>query len=200
MSDREWDEWRSSFATGGVAVDPGALVARARRETRRQALGLAAEVLVGAGAVVFYAALIVRGKATAPLLVIAAVSFVFVAVWLGYLLHVRRSTWRGAGEALRPSLELTLRRRRADARWFRFVRLATAAFGLVAAAWAPFQLSAYREVYAREPWRAVVGFGGALAILVLFLVYAGRRLERARREASGLELALAALDERHGDG
>ena len=191
MPDDDWRVWMKDFSrsdTGEIDLDPAHLASRARAETRKQWLGLLGELGMGALAFGIYGALIVRGT-SAAVLAIAAGSFAFSVVYLARLYQARRGTWRSLGKDTRAALALTLARRRADVTWYGFLRVAIVAFGVAAAAWTPFMLSTYRDIYAAEPWRAVVGFGGASLTLGILYVRAQRRLDRAREEQRALQTA-----------
>jgi uncharacterized membrane protein len=117
-----------------------------------------------------------------------------MAVWLGYLFHVRRATWRAPAETVVEQVRLAQRRRRADVRWLVFVLRAAVVFGLVVVAWAPFVLHAGRETYLAEPWRALVGFGGIAVILAGVAWHTRRKLQRARREADEVDALVRELE------
>lgn len=186
--DDEWAAWARDFREGGdAAPPPEAMLSAARRETRRQGIAYAAELLACVGLVAFYVVMMRRQRET-WFVAMASANFVFVALWMGYLTHVRRNTWSAAGEDARTFAALARARRLADVRWLRFARAATAAMLLVVAGWAPFVLRARWALYSAEPWRAVVGFGLAALIGVAVLIAQSRKLDRAER-------ALAALDD-----
>ena len=191
--DSEWNRWTEDFlddaASASPPVAPEKLVDHARRETRRMALGLAAEVVAAVGVVAFWVWVVSR-RPSDTVVAMAGASFAFMVAWVAYLVHVQRSAWSSHGASVRDHMELALRRRHAEARWFTFAQAATALFGLVVAAWAPFMLRAHWALYRAEPWRAIVGFGTAFAILAACLVYYGRRRDRARREARAWAKAL----------
>lgn len=182
----EWQQWRDDYlgvASGPAAMpDPAALSARVKRETRRLWRGLALELLAAAGVTVFWLVLLAR-RATPALLPMACVSVAGVAAWVGYLVHAFRGQWMPRGDTVRAHLAATIARRQAEARWFGFALAWTAVMGLAVAAWAPVILRARWAIYQAEPWRAVVGFGVAFAILAGCLAYYQRRRARALREA-----------------
>lgn len=207
--DPEWEALRALFRAESPAalappgaVEPAAqvasIVARARATTRRRVLEVIAEVVASALVVAFYVHAALRG-APPVVLVMGAVSSVFVAVWLGYLFHVRRATWRAPTDTVVEQVRLARRRRHADVRWWVFVGRAAAVFGLAAVALAPFLLHAGRETYLAEPWRALVGFGGIAVILGGVLWHARRKLRAARREAEEIDALVRDL-EGEGDG
>ncbi len=188
--DDEWLAWERDFQGGAESGGPSAAMtlAAVRRETRRQWGGYALELLASVGLVAFYVLMMRRQRET-WFVVMASANFAFAALWMGYLTHVRRGTWSAAGHDARTFVALTRARREADLRWFRFGRAITAVMLLFVAAWAPFVLRARWERYAAEPWRAVVGFGGALLIGVGVMVYQTRRIGRAGRELRALDAA-----------
>lgn len=189
--DDEWAAWARDFGGDAEgAPSPAAVLARVRRETWKQRRAYALEVLACVFLVGFYVAMMGRQRAT-WFVVMASANFAFAALWLGYLTHTLRGTWSAAAADARSFLALARARRAAEHRWFRFSRGITAAMLVFVAAWAPFVLRARWERYAAEPWRAVVGFGGALAIGVAALVYQGRRIDRAARELEALDASTA---------
>ncbi len=188
--DDEWAAWARDFQGGAESGGPSPEVtlAAVRRETRRQWGGYALELLASVGLVAFYVLMMRRQRAT-WFVVMASANFVFAALWMGYLTHVRRGTWSAAGRDARTFVALTRARREADLRWFRFGRAITAVMLLFVAGWAPFVLQARWAFYAAEPWRAVVGFGVAAVIGVAAMAYQTRRIERAGRELKALDAA-----------
>ena len=184
--DDEWAAWARDFRGDPRAPSPDAMLAAARRATRRQRLAYAAELLASVGLVAFYAVMSRRQRA--PWFVaLAAANFVFAALWVAYLTHVRRGTWAAAGRDTGAFTALARARCRADLRWYRFSRGVTAAMLLFIAAWAPSLLRARRALYAAEPWRAVVGFGVAAVIGLLVLRAQTRGIDRAARSLRALD-------------
>lgn len=183
----EWQQWRDDYlapagSTPAAAPDAAALAAQVARDTRRLWLGFAGEIAGALFVVVFWAVIVAREPLPA-LLPMASVSVAGVVGWVGWLLYTYRGQWRPVGDTVRAHLAATLARRQAEARWFAFAQAWTALMGLAVAAWAPVIVRARWERYSAEPWRAVVGFGVAFAILAGCLVYYGRRRTRALREA-----------------
>jgi hypothetical protein len=161
------------------------MLSAARRATRRQRLGYVIELLASVGLVAFYVVMLQRQRAT-WFVAMASANFVFVALWMGYLTHVRRGTWSAAGSDVRTFASLTRARRVADVRWLRFARVTTAVMLLFVAGWMPFVLRARWALYSAEPWRAVVGFGVAALIGIAVLVAQTRKLARAERDLARL--------------
>ncbi len=185
--DDEWAAWARDFRDGGdTAPAPEQMLAAARRETRRGWLGYALELLGSVGLVVFYVVMM-RWQRGTWFVAMASANFVFVALWMGYLTHVRRGTWSAAGSDVRTFAALARARRVADVRWLRFSRVTTAVMLLFVAGWMPFVLRARWDRYSAEPWRAVVGFGVAAIIGVGVLVAQTRKLERAERDLARLD-------------
>ncbi len=185
--DDEWAAWARDFQdSGDSAPAPEEMLSAARRATRRQWFGYALELLASVGLVAFYVVMMRRQRAT-WFVAMASANFVFAALWMGYLTHVRRGTWSAAGSDVRTFAALTRARRVADLRWLRFARVTTAVVLLFVAGWMPFVLRARWALYSAEPWRAVVGFGGAALIGIAVLVAQTRKLERAERDLARLD-------------
>lgn len=185
--DDEWAAWARDFHdSGDAAPAPAQMLSAARRASRWQRLGYAVELLASVGLVAFYVVMLRRNRAT-WFVAMASANFVFAALWMGYLTHVRRGTWSAAGSDARTFTALTRARRAADVRWLRFARATTAVMLLFVAGWAPFVLRARWSLYSAEPWRAVVGFGVAALIGVAALVAQTRKLERAERDLARLD-------------
>jgi hypothetical protein len=185
--DDEWAAWARDFQdSGDTAPAPAEMLAAARRATRRQRMGYAIELLASVGLVAFYVVMMQRQRAT-WFVAMASANFVFAALWIGYLTHVRRGTWSAAGSDVRTFAALTRARRVADVRWLRFARTVTAVMLLFVAGWMPFVLRARWALYSAEPWRAVVGFGVAALIGIAALVAQTRKLERAERDLARLD-------------
>lgn len=188
----EWQRWRDHYLDTAApappppataeASNPEALAAVVARDTRRLWRALAGEIAGALFVVVFWIVTLAREPLPA-LLPMASVSIAGVVGWVGWLVYTYRGQWRPMGDTVRAHLAATLARRQAEARWFAFAQAWTALMGLAVAAWAPVIVRARWAMYSAEPWRAVVGFGVALAILVGCLVYYGRRRSRALREA-----------------
>lgn len=190
--DDEWTEWANDFRGGDEpgAPAPAAMLARVRRETWKQRGSYAVELLACVFLVGFYL-LMMRRLREGWFVAMASANFAFAVAWMGYLTHVRQGTWAAPGRDTESFLTLTRARREADLRWARFARGVTAALLVFVAGWAPFVLSARWERYSAEPWRAVVGFGGAIAIGVAVLIHHTRRIDRASRELAALDSARA---------
>jgi hypothetical protein len=184
--DDEWAAWARDFQdSSDTAPAPEEMLSAARRATRRQRLGYVIELLASVGLVAFYVVMLQRQRA-AWFVAMASANFVFVALWMGYLTHVRRGTWSAAGSDVRTFASLTRARRVADVRWLRFARVTTAVMLLFVAGWMPFVLRARWALYSAEPWRAVVGFGVAALIGIAVLVAQTRKLARAERDLARL--------------
>jgi len=188
----EWQQWRDDYlrtnahvpaaSTVAETPTPEALAAQVARDTRKLWRALAGEIAGALFVVVFWAVTLARSPLPA-LVPMASVSIAGVVGWVAWLVYTYRGQWRPTGDSVRAHLAATLARRQAEARWFAFAQAWTALMGLAVAAWAPIIVRARWAMYSAEPWRAVVGFGVAFAILVGCLVYYGRRRTRALREA-----------------
>ncbi len=185
----EWARWAEDFQRGESAPpptpDPATLASRVASDTRRMALALASDV-AGTAVVVAFWLWVLGRDARAELVAMAGASFVYVTAWLGYKAHAFRGQWRPTVGSVREQLAVSLQRRQSEVRWFGFAQASTAAFALVVAAWMPFMVRAHQARYSAEPWRGVVGFGVAFAILGGCAVYYGRRRAGASREVRAL--------------
>jgi hypothetical protein len=187
MSD-EWSDlsavWRSE------SPDAGDIEARVRRDVARVRITVAVEWFAGASVVVFWAWQGIRHP-TLLNTVMGLGSTTFVVVWL-IVLHRTIRPPRAASTTT-AYLEGALEQARAEVRWFGFVRrsiIALCLFLVPCLAWL-FEVS--RALYAAEPWRAVLGFGG-FAVLVSWLWWiAGQRRARAAGIAGQLIAALQRL-------
>jgi hypothetical protein len=104
--DDEWAAWARDFQdSSDTAPAPEEMLSAARRATRRQRLGYVIELLASVGLVAFYVVMMQRQRAT-WFVAMASANFVFVALWMGYLTHVRRGTWSAAGSDVRTFASL----------------------------------------------------------------------------------------------
>ncbi|MDB4932588.1 MAG: hypothetical protein JWM10_5072 [Myxococcaceae bacterium] len=172
---------------GGAAPSLAARVAQ-ERETAAQRRAYLTEAAASVVVVGFYGAMLLRLRE--PWFVALAVAhFLFVVLWMGNLTRLRRGTWSAARGDAGALLALARARRVADLRWHGFGRAATVAMLLFTLGWAPFLLRARWDRYVAEPWRAALGLGGVLAIVLAVLWYQGRRIDRAARELRALDAA-----------
>ncbi|MFO0676074.1 MAG: hypothetical protein U0169_06050 [Polyangiaceae bacterium] len=177
----EWATWSARWKDDRPVPSADEFVALARRGRRRQFAAVGVEVLASAAILVFYGVLLARHP-KAPTVILALANAVFVGVWLTMLFRNLAGTWTSLGHDARAHAHLLLAQAERRLRWFRFVErslVAMAAFFLV---WSPIQLATFRETYAAEPWRAIVGFGALAILLAGFGVGVRLRARRAARE------------------
>lgn len=90
---------------------------------------------------------------------------VFFGAWLARFFEVRRGLFRAPGESVAAFVELTRKRLATEIEWLRFATRSTMLPGGAVVFWAAWAFVRYFDKYAAAPWRAVLGFGGALVIL-----------------------------------
>lgn len=189
ITDHELETWRSEWqAMGGRSGLVAELSARVARDGARIRRGLAAEIAGGLFAVGLATALVVRMHGEPVTAVVCAAVLVFTGVWTTRVLTLRHGSLRATAEGLDTFVALTRRRLDDDLRWAAFGTRAMQIFAALLVPWAAWALVARWPMYSAEPWRAVVGFGTAAAILVFSLLkYRVKRRtlveERARFEA-----------------
>jgi hypothetical protein len=192
--DLEFNAWMTDFKANPDAPAADVLVRRIQRETRKQRLSLAGEVLASAALVAFYGWLLVWNNHPV-LVVLAMANMLFVGAWLTRLVTNLGGTWNAPANTARAYLALTLSRRKAAVRWAVFVQRCLgvmAAFGLL---WIPWKLWVDWPMYAAEPWRGFLGTGGYYAIIVLLMVSMRRSERRAAADRDALLEELPAMQD-----
>jgi hypothetical protein len=172
--------------------DPAWVARTHRRRRRAQALGVFGEAAGGASAVAVAVWFVARAPTPQTIALLAIVALVVAASWA--------STWR-AVRALRRGREVTtgdhLAGLLSDARVTlaerrRYGKLVLLSAALIAP-WALFVLATRFDLYAAEPWRALVGFGGIAVILFALRWTIRAKIEELEDEIARLEAWLSAF-------
>jgi hypothetical protein len=183
------DEWQMLDGHGGLTEE--GLRDRVARDGRRMRREAWAEALAVAFSTSASAWVVVRGHGAPVVVALAGLVLFFNGAHLTQFFQARANLYRACGEATGEYIALT--RKRLDAEWqsirftLRWIKI-IAAFVLP---WSVWMFVAHAAVYRAEPWRGVVGFGGALAILVAVTLLTRRRARRVAREISLFEAQLA---------
>jgi hypothetical protein len=157
----------------GLASELSARVVRDGKRIRRS---LTAEVAGGLFAVGLSIALVVRMHGEAVTTVVCAGVLVFTGVWTSRIFALRQGSLRATTEGLDTFVELTRRRLDDDLRWVVFATRAMQILTALLVPWAIWALVARWSVYSAEPWRGIVGFGTAGALIAAsFLKYRIKR-------------------------
>ncbi|MFN7700120.1 MAG: hypothetical protein ACK6CU_30960 [Deltaproteobacteria bacterium] len=180
--DDELAAWRASWQALGDTEDLAAdLALRAKRDARLLHRAAAAQVLASALAILGASALALRSSGRPENLVLLALIALFCGVWLALFFSSRASVFASDAEGLDAFVRLTRKRLAVELRWCTTARRATAALCVALAPWGGWLLWRRWDLYAEEPWRAVVGFGGAALVVGLVVWGLGHR-ERGLRE------------------
>ncbi len=190
--ERELEAWRGQWQALGNTEDRAEmLVAHAARDGRRMRRDALGEVLgvVVSSSLCFW--LVVRSGGAAPVVAVAAIILLFNGAWLAHYVSLRVGLFASHGEGVDVFVALTRKRLATELQWMRFARrwtfvlcgaLVPALVWLVVARW---------ERYLQEPWRAVVGFGVAGAIIVSVLLWMGHKARKLRAEQDRFERHVA---------
>ncbi len=190
----ELASWRSEWQSLGGREDLAReLAERARKDGQRIRRAAALEISATAVATAFCVWFLAKSKGAPIVVALSVVILVFNGVWLTRLFTLREGTMRGVspGEGLDAFVELTRRRIADDLRWNRFSRGATQVLATFIALWCAWAFVQGYSFYAAEPWRGVVGFGGAAAILGGLFVWQRRKAAKLETERERFEALVA---------
>lgn len=186
--DREMQAWREQWQQLGARDDLAReLASRAKRDGRRMRRAALGEVLATALSSSFCAWMLVRSRGAATVVAVTALVLLFNGAWLAQFFGARAGLFRASGDTVGAYAQLARARLDAEARWVRTAKRWTAALALALLPWAGWVAYAQRAVYAAEPWRAAVGFGGAALILAGVAWQLRRRSLRLDLERQALE-------------
>ncbi len=194
--DTELEAWRGQWQALGSAREPSeTLVARAARDGRRMRRDAVGEMLgvIVSTTICFW--LVERTGGAAPVVAVTAIILLFNGAWLAHYLTLRAGLFASSGEGVDVFVALTRKRLATELRWMGVARrwtLVLCAALVPALAWL---VLARWEKYVHEPWRAVVGFGVAAAIIVSLLLWMGHKTRRLRAEQERFEQHVAGLGE-----
>lgn len=196
MSDSELTRMQHEWQRLGGDAALGDLTERATREVRRARRNLVLEVLAAAFSTGLFTWMTVRSHGALDVTGLAAAVLVFNGMSLVKLLEA--NAWQSELGAVGVSAfaeklrwYLTTRQRRLDFGW-----RASVVLTLLVAAWSPIWVLRHLAVYRLEPWRGVVGFGTAAAILVGAFVWMGMQRRKVALELVRFdeEIARISLD------
>jgi len=196
MKDEELERWMAEWhALGGrdgLAKELATCAARDAWRIRRDAVGEVAACLFSSA---FGVWLVVRTQGRIVAVAAVAGVLLFNGAWLTRLFTLREAESRDVGGGIEAFVEVTRRRLIDDMRWSRFARKAMMVVGGLIVPWAVWAYLSQRAAYDAAPWRALVGFGGALAIVAAVFAWNERRrkviaAERARFEGLVAERTL----------
>ena len=190
--DKELDAWKSEWQSlGGREGLAEELAHRVANDGRRIRRGIATEIAAGAVAALIGVWLVVRTRGELVATVACAGILVFTGVWITRLVTLREGAMVPASNGLDDFIELTRRRVRDDLRWSHFTLRAMQVLALLLVPWAVWAFIARYAMYRAEPWRALVGFGGAALILVLSLVWQRHKRRKVEVERDRFESLVA---------
>lgn len=193
--DKELSAWRAEWqALGGKDDLASKLVARAAKDGRRMRFAAAKEVLAAAFSSAFTLWMVIRSHGKAEITVMTAVILLFNGAWLTHFFTLRADLFSPSAEGVDAFIELTRRRLATETRWARFARLWTVAIGVALTPWSVWFFYTHRDAYYAEPWRAVVGFGTAAAILVGVYFFTHRKERKLRAQTEAFESNLAGAE------
>lgn len=177
-------EWQSLGGREGLAEE---LSTRVTRDAKRIRRSVVIEFAAAAFSTSLGAWLVVEAKGSLVVVVVVAGILLFNGVWLTRLVTLRENESRGLADGVDGFVALTRRRADNDMRWNRFARNAMLALTALVIPWSGWAFLARREMYAAEPWRAVVGFGTAFSILAGVFFFNERRKRKLEADRARFE-------------
>lgn len=164
--DPELAMWRAEWqALGGSENFAAQLVVRARKDGRRMRFSAAGEIGAAILATSVCAWLIVKSHGEPEDVVMTVFIVLFLGAWLTQFFTLRAGTFAASGEGVEAFVALTRRRLVTQRRWTRYAERWTALLAVAVVPWAAWVLHGHWAAYAAQPWRGVVGVGGAAVIL-----------------------------------
>jgi len=191
-ADAELAAWRGEWQSLGGKDDLAAeLVARARKDGKRLRRGAAGEVLASIFSTSFCLWLVIRSHGSPQIVAMTAIILLFNGAWLTSFFTVRAGLFMSSGEGVDAFVELTRTRLAAQLVWTRIARRWTLVIGVALVPWGIWMFLAHEEHYLAEPWRAVVGFGGAAGIFAAVYAWVGIKARKLRAEEAAFERHVA---------
>lgn len=193
--DEELLGWQAEWATlGGNPRFAATMVERAARDGRKLRLSAAGEVLAAVFSMAVSVGVVVRSHGALPVVFIIVVIQVFTGAWLAHFFHSRRALFDAEGRDTAGFVALTRERLEASRRWTLFGRRWMQILGALVVPWTVWMFAANAAMYRAEPWRAVVGFGGALVIFAGAYLWLAHKERATVREREALEKEIAAAE------
>jgi hypothetical protein len=190
--DPELTDWRAEWASlggkDGFVVD---VLERADQETGRMRRAAMREVLGACISSAICTWLSVRSRGAPEVVALMCLIVFFNGVWLTRFFSLREGLFRGTARGLDEFVDLTRKRLAAELRFVDFARRWTSIIGVVLVPWAIWMFLAHRDGYTQQPWRAVVGFGGAAGIFAAVVVLTRRKAGKLAAESARFERQLA---------
>lgn len=191
-SDAELLSWREEWQSLGGQEDFAAeLVARAAKDGRRMRRAAAAEVLAAAFSSGLSAWLIIHTEAAIEVVAITAFVLVFNGAWLTHFFLLRAQLFATSGQGADAFVELTRRRLATELRWVTVARKWCVVLAAIVTPWGVWTFFRHKDAYLAEPWRAIVGFGGAAVIFAFVWMQTRRKERKVRAEEMAFERHLA---------
>lgn len=190
--DTDWERTMSAFqsVSGTPSLELTTAVKRGRAKlVRGWVIGVA--ILIGTSTLGLHRLAVERDLASAvfALIQVGVPAWILLFVW-----RSQRDTWEPKGQSTRAFLEIERARRLDFARRMRFLRVPVIPTMLGLTALWHALLIARTPALATLTLPAVLGFGGAYAILAGIFFYAGHKLRRFQREAEDLSRQIAELE------
>jgi len=194
-NDRQDEEllgWQAEWATlGGNGRFAATMVERAARDGRKLKLAAAGEVLAVSFSMLLSIALVVRSHGALPVVAIVVVIQLFSGGWIAHYFNERRALFDAEGKDTAGFVALTRERLEAARRWTIFGRRWMQLLGVIVVPWSIWMYVVNAAVYRAEPWRALVGFGGALVIFTGAYLWLAHKERATLRERDALEKQIA---------
>ena len=191
-ADAELSTWRGEWQGLGGSEDFAAhLVARARKDGRKLKLAAATEVLATLFSTTVCIWLLARSHGATEVIVMAALILPFNGAWLTHFFTARAGTFEAMGTGIDDFVALTRRRLATQRKWMAQARRWTTASGIAIVPWTVWVLYMHREAYAREPWRAVLGFGNIVLIIAGVVAWTYVKERKLGAEAEAFERHVA---------
>lgn len=188
--DRELEAWRREWqALGARALDHDLFqrVMRDGRRLQRAAVGEVGGVLVSTAIVAW---LLLRTRGMPEVVAAGGIILLFNGAWLAHYFSVHDEVLRSAGQTVEAFISMTRKRFETERKWLRFSRMWTLAIGAALLPVLVWIFVAHLPKYRAEPWRGVVGFGGAIVIWCGLLVIQTRKRKKLALEETRFEAQL----------
>lgn len=158
-----------------------------RRRKLLRDVGLLAEYLGGGGAIAVAAWFVYRSLNAPTLSLLVLVIVIVAASWWMSTRHYIMARSGAQTHETKSYLSELLRVAQLELEFTRaYTRLTMITLPLIML-WAMFQLYSAAEVYASEPWRAIIGLGGIMSIGAGMIVHARHKCARLEDEVERLQ-------------
>lgn len=169
----EWSEWKASWTSNQNDISLlDTLRKKTERKQRQRLLSLWAEICASGLIVAFYLNLWTRPKTqTAPIYALGAGSILFVIIWMFYVLRTFRQTYTHVVHTTTEYTQALCIHTKARLQHFQRTHLVLYWMLGFVLLWSPWMYWNNRMIYTKEPWRAILGFGGFFCIWIALFFF-----------------------------